>query len=118
MKRDMGLIRKLLILMEADEGKFFPLEEYSKEIVYRHLQLMGKAGLIDVSFVTPQGSLYPTHAINPELTWEGHEFLSAVRNETVWGTVTEVVKSKGGSIPFEVLKALAIEISKGLFLGG
>ena len=50
------------------------------------------------------------------LTWEGHEFLDAVRHETVWAKTKEVVKSKGGSVSFEVLKELAIQTFKSTFL--
>ncbi|MCF6156805.1 MAG: hypothetical protein E3K36_16555 [Candidatus Brocadia sp.] len=40
-----------------------------------------------------------------------------MRNETVWKQTKEIVKDKGGSLPFEVLKSLAIEFAKKL-VGG
>ncbi len=46
------------------------------------------------------------------LTWAGHEFLDAARNDTVWNKTKEIVKDKGGSVPFEVVKDIVIEIAK------
>ena len=44
-----------------------------------------------------------------------HEFLDAIRNDTVWNKVKATVKEKGGAIPFEVLKLLAIQAAKSVF---
>lgn len=50
------------------------------------------------------------------VTWAGHEFLDTARNETVWTRTKELVKEKGGSASFEVVKALATQVSLA-FLG-
>ena len=52
------------------------------------------------------------------LTWQGHEFLDTITNQTVWNRVMSKLQDKGGSASFEVVKALAIEISKQYFLEG
>jgi hypothetical protein len=44
------------------------------------------------------------------LTWDGHEFLSAVRNDTVWKKTLGVIKEHGGGLPFDVLKTVAIKL--------
>jgi hypothetical protein len=50
------------------------------------------------------------------LTWGGHEFLDTVRNETVWKRLLQRVQERGGTVSFEVMKELAIQISKAYFL--
>jgi hypothetical protein len=42
-----------------------------------------------------------------ELTWQGHEYLVKVRNDSVWRRVKDVVASKGGSLTFSVVNHLA-----------
>ncbi len=46
------------------------------------------------------------------LTWQGHEFLEASRNDTFWNKAKEIVKSKCGALSFDVVKALLISMAK------
>ena len=73
---------------------------------------MAEAGLIEAKNTTTMQnfSWRPTG-----LTWQGHEFLDAVRNDTVWRKTTALIKEKGGSVPFEVIKALAVKVAGSLF---
>ena len=48
----------------------------------------------------------------------GHDFLDAIRNQTVWKRLLKTVAEKGDRIPFSVLCALAKQYAKDLFLGG
>ena len=52
------------------------------------------------------------------MTWEGQNFLAAIRNEKVWERLKKAIREKGGSIPFEVLKELAIKYARQYFNGG
>jgi hypothetical protein len=45
------------------------------------------------------------------LTWAGHEFLDAARDEQRWIKVKESVEGLGG-IPFEVVRAELLEMAK------
>ena len=69
---------------------------------------MAEAGLIEAEDLNTIGNY---EWAPKSLKWEGHEFLDTVRNETVWAKTKEVVKSKGGSVAFAVLKELAIQMS-------
>lgn len=65
----------------------------------------------DLNSASP--SFIPTN-----ITWQGHEFLDAVRDKSVWERVSATAQAKGGSLSFEVLKALAVQMIKsGLGLG-
>ena len=118
MKRDMELVRK--ILLETEEAANNPIEwivlnieGYDPALISYHVKIMKEAGLIDAENLT---TLAHFEWQPKSLTWEGHEFLDAVRNETVWAKTKEVVKSKGGSVSFEVFKELAIHTFKSTFL--
>ncbi len=110
MKRDMDLIRKILLQVEAHEQPHGPIqikvEGYTREQISYHVGLLINAGYIEGY---ESGGTRSSHYAPRSLTWEGHEFLDAARNETVWNNTKEVVKEKGGSIPFELLKDLLIK---------
>ncbi len=89
MKRDIDLIRKLLILLDEKvddqivKAEEIKIEGYtSREIMY-HFILMDQAGFLrcerEISSTTSDRviRLYPF-----SLTWSGHEFLEAARKES------------------------------------
>jgi hypothetical protein len=51
------------------------------------------------------------------LTWQGHEFLDAARDESRWNKAKKIVMEKGGAITFEMLKQLLLELMKSAVLG-
>jgi Hypothetical protein (DUF2513) len=121
MKRDMELVRQILLLIEDHEHGHAPptieLPGYTEDIIGYHLVLMGEAGLLDVVETTTYGALSPS-AVVTRMTWAGHEFAANTRNETVWKKVKGVVVAKGGSVSFEVMKFLVVETAKSYFLPG
>jgi len=117
MKRNLDLVRKILIYLEKKQDekmmKSLELEGYeSKEIMY-HLILMDQAGLLrcerEVSSSTPDRAIcvYPF-----SLSWQGHEFLEASRNESTWNKAKRIVIDKTGGLSVDVLKALLISMAK------
>jgi hypothetical protein len=116
MKRDLDLLRKLLLYYEAkpddrmEEGP--AIDGYSDLEIKYHLLLMDDGGLIrcerDISSTSNRViKVYPF-----SLTWAGHEFLDASRNEKLWHRAKKMAGDKLGSIPFEVLKTLLIQLVK------
>lgn len=118
MKRDMDLIRSILLAIEESDASnlesAFEALDCSNEVFQYHLGLLIDAGLIrahEVSHMT--GTDYtPTG-----LTWEGHEFLDDVRDESVWNKTKEVVRSQSGTVSVAILQEVAKEVVKGLFRG-
>ena len=47
------------------------------------------------------------------LTWEGHEFVEASRDENAWQEAKRIMAEKGGGFVFELGKKLLIELVKG-----
>lgn len=115
MTRDFDLIRKLLFYFDAKpDYTYTPVPNmepaHTEEHVTYHCLLMYQAGLLDAEAETTQtGRAIKVHPLG--LTWEGHEFLDKIRNETAWQKVKIMALQKGGSLSYavisEVLKRLA-----------
>jgi hypothetical protein len=103
MKRDMNLIRLLLLRMEDEQE--IDLSNYSEEQKIYHSALLVEAGLIDGVIATDQQG-YPSGVVSIRLTWKGHDFLDAARSDSVWKKVTDSMRSKGLSLTFDLLKEL------------
>jgi DNA-binding transcriptional ArsR family regulator len=111
MKRDMELVRKILLAVEGAEdiesGIQPEIEGYSDTQVTYHSSLLYKAGLITAMDASSMDG--PSYIITG-LTWEGHDFLEASRNETVWKKAKEIIKNKGGGMTLDILKQLLMKL--------
>jgi len=116
MKRDMELIRKMVLTLEDTSGGFAPAElhidGYTDEQIGYHAYLMIQAGLATGSDVTDMGSSGP-EAILTSLTWAGHEFADAARDETRWKKAMGIVKEKSESVTLAVLTQLLTALMRG-----
>ncbi|MGG3925690.1 DUF2513 domain-containing protein [Metabacillus fastidiosus] len=109
MKRDMDLIREILIKTEEKESStsWEPIEidGYDEDLLEYNVKLLKQNGLIEAQFSLPSGFMIRN------LTWEGHEFLDAARNETIWKKTKNIVIEKGGSVSFQILIELLKKVS-------
>ena len=104
MKRDMDLIRLLLLDLEGvdpAEG----LDRWPEPVRDYHRVLLLDAGLAEGSPgpMTGDGRFHPRI---DRLTWAGHEFLDACRKDAVWRRVSARIAEAGVSVSFEVLQRL------------
>jgi hypothetical protein len=90
------------------------LEEYTPAQVSYHAYLLVDAGLARGADVTTYRSGGPEFFLT-NLTWAGHEFAEASRDDTRWKKAMAIVGEHGGAITFEVLKQLLGVLMKGLF---
>ncbi len=112
MKHDMDLARQILLQSEekARYGNLvveLEFEDVPKQILSEHVKLLTEAGLIESKVNTREASLLPTR-----LTWQGHEFLDAARNENRWNQAKKTISEKGGSLTFDVLKAVLTQLMR------
>ncbi|MCA9946430.1 MAG: DUF2513 domain-containing protein [Anaerolineales bacterium] len=114
MKRDMDIIRAVLLQVNNHEEATIPevrLEEFDLEQVVYHVNLLAEAGYI--TGIPSQSAMQDVPEwIQVRLTWDGHEFIDAARNETIWAKFKEVIAEKGGAIPFSLAVNLLTAVSK------
>ena len=119
MKRDLDLARQILQKMEersyAESGHTVAIEGYAGEDINYHMMLLNDAGLILAEDVSSQNALIwlPMH-----LTWAGHEFLDAARDEERWQKAKSITENRGGAVTFEVLAELLGKMMKEEIFGG
>lgn len=112
MKRDMDLLRQLLLKLETcneDDGQSIwhyksndmPIDGYSWEQVLYHYQLAVEAGLVDQG-----GQGVMNGFLFRRLTWAGHDFVDAVRDDDIWRKTRQGATAAGG-FSVELLKDLA-----------
>jgi len=111
----MELIRKILFFLEErpflKAEKVLPIEGYDEAIIMYHMLLLAQAGLVDYEpELTQTGRIIKAYIIG--LNWSGHEFLDAIRSEKVWRKLLKYAKEKGGALPFDLLKVLAVDLLK------
>ncbi len=112
MKRDMDLIRKILLATEAHPEPYswdVPLDipGYSgKEICY-HVKLLEEAGLIEARLIAAMSDEFDCWVNS--LTWAGHKFLEAAKDNNRWEKVKRLLLEKTGGLSFEVFKAALVQ---------
>lgn len=100
MKRDMDLVRKILIqINEFDHGFVsdpFVVEGYSDEEVGYNCFILAEAGLIIAEENTSYGSDVRSPTAQPiRLTWEGHEFVDKILDDDIWSNAKTAVSKVG-----------------------
>lgn len=117
MKRDMELIRKILF---AIEEKYVDVAIYDLEIdgydlktVAYHCSILKDAGLISDYGASYGGDELLDFGVGA-ITWEGHDFLDKIRNDTIWNKTKETIKSKGLPMLLDVVKSISSAIISGM----
>ena len=109
MKRDMDLVRAIVLAIEDDPHGYAPrpieVEGHTDEEVGYHVHIMAQGGLLNGIDVSSNESLSPV-ALASSLTWAGHEFADAARDGTRWSKAKEMVVSKAGSVTIEILSKI------------
>jgi Hypothetical protein (DUF2513) len=99
MKRNMDLVRQILIAMDDHDHGFAPdmnIEGFTEEEIGYHCYLMDDAGLIEAADATTLGSSTP-FALPIKLTWSGHEFLENSKDQNVWDQTKQAIDKLGGA---------------------
>lgn len=111
MKRDMDLLRLLLLQLEGidQDGKSIyhfhsddiTIDGYTWDQVSYHYDLAVEADLIDQG-----GSGVMQGILFKRLTWSGHDFVDAVRDDDIWKRTRQGATAAGG-FSLDLLKDLA-----------
>jgi len=115
MKRDMDLIRELLLKLEAYplraggmctfsafDDEEIRVEGFNYNEIDYHLALLKEAAFID------DGGVRPMSGIGFRgLTWAGHDFLDSVRDPKIWLKTMKAAEIAAGGFTVDLLKDLA-----------
>ena len=113
MKRDWDVIRDMLARIESIDSYTghlsiadFQSDTFEKRyLVSGHMQLLIDRGLV-YGVMQPLVGIAASGFTVKGLTWEGHEFLDSIRNDTVWHQTKETFVSRGLDMSFETIKAV------------
>ena len=124
MKRDLDLCREILRQIEESPysaGPSIEVKDRSAEEISYHTKLLAEAGFIEAGsaggqFVSDDVTVVRGLKVySPiSLTWQGHEFLDAARNDTLWNEAKHEVGSRLGAIPFELVQAVLVDLGRKL----
>jgi DNA-binding transcriptional ArsR family regulator len=105
MKRDMELIRKILVVLEDSQQTqgVIPLEfeGYTDDQVSYHVKILAEQGIIEATDCSARRE-FAWRARG--LTWDGHDYIDAIRDDRRWQKVKEWVKRAGKILTMETMK--------------
>jgi len=108
MKRDMDLIRELLLKLEAlpvpltelkvldGNAAAVQVDGYTTEQIDYHLLLLEQAGFIHGGGMENFGMRFGPGIGFQSLTWAGHDFIDAMRSPDVWDRTRRAASAAGG----------------------
>ena len=107
MKRDMDLIREILLKIEEHDVNSssydtIEIKEYTSREICEHVRLLESAGLIDGAHYDIAGNVWVQR-----ITWSGYDYLDKVRDDSVWKKTKDVIKEKGLPLIFDTIKTIA-----------
>lgn len=120
MKRDVDLIRNMLLLIESCPDvppRTLRLESFLDisrdiQIISLHLELLIEAGFIEAEVRSVQDDVKDYDIFR--ITYAGYEYLDSVRDAKIWRDVKQKISAIGGAT-FEIIKMVAeAEITKAL----
>lgn len=114
MKRDMDLVRSILLAFENDgsrrHGKTILAELADDDQINMHLDLLEDAGFLEAKVFRPVKGGVSIHS-GWRVTWEGHEFIEKIRDPEIWKK-TKAGASKVGSWSIKLMSDIASGIIK------
>jgi hypothetical protein len=122
MRRDLDLIRHLLLTLEG-EAKYLETEAIEAEARFKenykdyegewneHCRWLAEAGLIEGKSIKRSDGYV---AIYPErLTWKGTEYLDSIRDKKIWAEVKKQL-SRIGSFTLPIVQSIAENIIRAM----
>ena len=110
MKRDMDLIREILLKVEelyVDTAIYdLTIDGYDMATVAHHCKLLHNAGYIfDYKAQYASNEIY-TFSVGA-LTWTGNEYLEKIRDNSRWGKIKNTLIQKGLPFTIDMVKSVA-----------
>lgn len=113
MKRDMEVIKLLLLEQEGEDVSEQLCEYDDNEVIYNSVLAIEAGLIVGESIQDENGDEVTT--FRRRLTWAGHDFLDSARDEGAWNHAKEAAAKSGGTLSFDVLKAVLTTYVKSKF---
>src|SRR5689334_10657178 len=120
MNRDMNLVKRILLEVEswpAAHQQDLLLEGVEQPVLSRHLEYLDQAGFLELGAIMRTGRNsrgIGDRILVKDLTWEGHEFLSVLKNDNAWHKITGAFSaSELATIPLSIIKGVGMDLVKG-----
>ena len=115
MRRDLDLIRKLILAVEDRDAEHWvpeiAIEGYTPQQIGYHSYLIVDAGLAKGIDVSTLDDMFPNWHLS-HLTSAGHDFAAAARSDSTWSKATTLVKDKGGGFTIDIVKQVLVSLVK------
>lgn len=111
MKRDLDLLRDILLNVESD-GKHPLHGNHTDEEIADHAQQLLEEDLVEGQVVRNRQGI-PSHATIIRLTSKGHDFLDATRNQSFWTKTKAYVTKNLPGWTLSLVKEVAERALKG-----
>lgn len=110
----MDLVRSILMQVEAaqrpiDSGELDCLGKSPDEVLY-HIEIMCQRGLIDAKLNRAWGGDVTDCTVSG-LTWDGRDYLDAMRDARVWSRAKRAIADSVGSTTFDVVKRVCVAVA-------
>lgn len=109
MKRDMDLVRAILLTVEDADGDLdgSDLVEISgsRERMVFHVELLEAHGLLRASVRRVTGPLVASVTVRG-LTWEGYDYLDAIMSDRVWSRAREAIARELGGASLSIVRTV------------
>ena len=119
MKRDLELIRHILLTLEASDYSHrvyienFVTDEYSLETISYHINLLLDCNYIDATPIPIVRCHYIQFNVH-RITSQGHDYLDSIRDDTIWKQTKEKIGNITSSVSLDIVKTVAQKIILGL----
>lgn len=119
MKRDLDLVRCILISVEKADGPIGDamLAKCCEDIsrLAFHIELMQAHGLLTAS-VKRDAYGDPLSLEVGGLTWEGYDYLDAIRSPQVWNKAKDAISKAVGDTSLSIVKQTCTTVATGLIM--
>lgn len=121
MKRDLDLIRHILLKVEESPDFYISLSSLIEESQYNlndadyNTMLLSEAGFLKLAGFSPRKDNVHDWLII-RMTNKGHDYLDAVRSPSVWRDTKERIQEKAIGLTLEGVMSVAVAVAKG-YLG-
>lgn len=117
MKRDMDLVRHVLVTVEDADSQVeygeLVTTAWDMQMVAYHVEIMYQYGLLDATAIKEANGGVTRGFVNG-LTWAGQDYLDAIRNDAVWERTKRIVRDTLGSTTMDIIKKVAVSVALGM----